>query len=82
MTRIRLLSRPGCHLCDDAREVISAVCVETGDSFDEVSVDSDDELRRLYSEQVPVVFVDGRQHDFWRVDPGRLRRALSGGHPA
>jgi glutaredoxin len=79
MSRIRLLSRPGCHLCDDAREVIAAVCVETGDSFDEVSVDSDDELRRLYSEQVPVVFVDGRQHDFWRVDPDRLRRALTGG---
>ncbi len=82
MTRVRLLSRPGCHLCDDAREVITAVCVETGDSFDEVSVDSDDELLRLYSEQVPVVFVDGRQHDFWRVDRDRLRRALTDPHRA
>lgn len=82
MTRIRLLSRPGCHLCDDAREVISAVCAETGDSFDEVSVDSDDELRRLYSEQVPVVFVDGVQHDFWRVDTDRLRRALARTRPS
>jgi hypothetical protein len=69
-------------LCDEAREVISAVCAETGDSFDEISVDSDSDLRRLYSEQVPVVFVDGRQHDFWRVDPDRLRRALAHGRPS
>jgi hypothetical protein len=30
-----------------------------------------------YGEQIPVTFVDGRQHDFWRVDPGRLRKALA-----
>jgi glutaredoxin len=77
MSRVRLLSRPGCHLCDDAREVIATVCAETGESFDEVSIESDPELLRLYSEQVPVVFVDERQHDFWRVDPHRLRRTLA-----
>ena len=42
----------------------------------EVDVDSDPELQRRYTEQVPVTFVDGRQHDYWRVDPDRLRRAL------
>jgi glutaredoxin len=77
-----LLSRPGCHLCDDAREVIATVCAATGESFDEVSVESDPELLRLYSEQVPVVFVDDRQHDFWRVDPDRLRRALGRTRPS
>jgi hypothetical protein len=36
------------------------------------------ELRERFSEEVPVTFVDGRQHDFWRVDAGRLRSALTG----
>jgi hypothetical protein len=32
---------------------------------------------RIYGEQLPVIFVDGAQHDFWRVDPARLRSALT-----
>jgi hypothetical protein len=39
-------------------------------------VDSDPELQRRYTDQVPVTFVDGAQHDFWRVDPARLKAAL------
>ena len=35
------------------------------------------ELQRRYTDEVPVTFVDGEQHDFWRVDPDRLRRALA-----
>jgi glutaredoxin len=76
--RIRLLSRPGCHLCDDARDVIAAVCAETGDSFAEVDITTDDELMATYREQIPVTFIDGRQHDYWRVDAMRLRVALAG----
>jgi hypothetical protein len=76
--RIRLLSRPGCHLCDDAREVIAAVCAETGESFVEVDITTDEELLAAYREQIPVTFVDGRQHDYWRVDASRLRGALTG----
>ena len=76
--RIRLLSRPGCHLCDDAREVITAVCAETGESFAEVDITGDEELMAAYREQIPVTFVDGHQHDYWRVDPTRLRGALAG----
>lgn len=75
--RITLYSRPGCHLCDDARVVIEEICAELGESFDEVSIDGDPELQRRFGEEIPVTFVDGRQHDFWRVDPARLRRALT-----
>jgi len=75
--RIEVLTRVGCHLCDQAVEVIRAVCAETGDTFSERDVDSDPELLRRYSDQVPVTFVDGAPHDFWRVDPVRLKRALS-----
>ena len=74
--RVRLLTRPGCHLCDEARAVVQAVCAELGEGYDELSIDGDAELTRRYGEEIPVTFVDGRQHDYWRVDPARLRRAL------
>jgi glutaredoxin len=77
--RVTLYSKPGCHLCDDARAVIERVCAEVGESFDEVSILDDPELRERYAEEIPVTFVDGRQHDFWRVDETRLRAALGGG---
>ncbi len=76
--RITLYSRKGCHLCDDARTVIEQVCAELGELYDEVDIDADPELQRRFGEEVPVTFVDGRQHDFWRVDPVRLRTALRG----
>lgn len=74
--RVLLYSKPGCHLCDVAREVIAAVCAELGESFDEVDITSSEDLMRAYGEQIPVTVVDGEQHDFWRVDPARLRAAL------
>ncbi|MBM7518179.1 glutaredoxin family protein [Nocardioides nitrophenolicus] len=75
--RVTLYSRPGCHLCDDARAVIEAVCAELGESYEEVSIDDDPVLADRFANEIPVTFVDGRQHDFWRVSPERLRAALS-----
>ena len=75
--RVRLLSRPGCHLCDDARVVVEAVCAELGVGWDEVDITADPVLLEEYLEQIPVTLVDGRQHDFWRVDAARLRAALA-----
>ena len=75
--RVRLLTRPGCHLCEEARTVVAAVCEELGERFEEESVDDDPALAARYGEEVPVTFVDGRQHDYWRVDPQRLRQALA-----
>ena len=62
--RVMLYSKPGCHLCEDAAAVIARVCHEVGASW---------------REEIPVTFVDGRQHDFWQVDEQRLRTALAGG---
>ena len=76
--RVLLLSRPGCHLCDDARAVIESVCAEVSVEWAERDITGDGELTRQYGEQIPVTFVDGTQHDFWRVDETRLRAALSG----
>ncbi|WP_299929515.1 glutaredoxin family protein [uncultured Nocardioides sp.] len=74
--RVTLYTRPGCHLCEAAREVVSRVCDDLGESFDEVDITTDDELEDRFGEDIPVTFVDGRQHDFWRVDEARLRAAL------
>jgi hypothetical protein len=75
--RVLLLGRPGCHLCDDARAIVERVCGELGVTWEERSIAGDAQLERQYGEQIPVTIVDGRQHDFWRVDEARLRAVLS-----
>lgn len=75
--RVTLIGKPGCHLCDDARDVIRAVCAETGDTWEERSIEDDPVLYDEHWDRIPVVLVDGRAHDFWRVDAARLRSALS-----
>ncbi|WP_148574004.1 glutaredoxin family protein [Nocardioides caldifontis] len=74
--RVVLYGRPGCHLCDDAREVVTAVCDGLGERWVEVDITTDPALESRFGEEVPVTFVDGRQHDFWRVDAARLTAAL------
>ena len=73
-----LVGKPGCHLCDDARVAVAAVCAARGVSWAEVSILEDPDLADRYAEQIPVVLVDGAVHDFWRVDSERLRKALGG----
>jgi glutaredoxin len=75
--RITFYTRSGCHLCDDARVLVERVCAELGESYVEVSVEDDSALEQRFGHEVPVTFVDGKQHDYWRVDPARLRAALS-----
>jgi hypothetical protein len=73
-----LIGKPGCHLCDDARVVVERVAADTGAGWQELSILDDDGLREQYAELIPVVLVDGEQHDFYRVDESRLRAALQG----
>ena len=75
--RITLLARPGCHLCDDAREVIIKVADDLGVAWEERDITQSEADLREYWEKVPVTLVDGVQHDFWRVSEDRLRGALS-----
>jgi Glutaredoxin-like domain (DUF836) len=74
--RITLISKPGCHLCGPAREVIERVARDLGVPWVELSILDDPELYAAYWEQIPVTLVDGAQHDYWRVDESRLREAL------
>ena len=76
--RVTVYSKPGCHLCEEAVEVVSRVCADLGTSYREVDITTDPDLRHKYGEQIPVTLVDGSQHDFWRVDERRLRAALGG----
>ena len=75
--RVTLYSRPGCHLCKEAESVVARVCADLGEGYDVVWIDDDPELVRRFNDEVPVTFVDGARHDFWRVDEGRLRAALA-----
>jgi glutaredoxin len=77
MPRVTLYSKAGCHLCDEARAVVSAVCSDLGVEWVEVDITADEEMFRRWWEQIPVTLVDGKQHDFWKVDEARLRAALT-----
>ena len=74
---ITLLSRPGCHLCDDARAVIASVAAELGVPWQERDITSSESDLRAYGDMIPVTLIDGVQHDFWRVSEQRLRAALT-----
>ncbi|WP_107471262.1 glutaredoxin family protein [Streptomyces monashensis] len=74
---ITLIRKPGCHLCDDAQQVIEKVSGDLGVPFELKDITRDKALHDQYWEQIPVVLVDGEQHTFWRVNEERLRRALT-----
>jgi len=78
VARVQLVSRVGCHLCEEGREVVRRAVEGAGESFTEVDVDADPELLRRYSDRVPVVLVDGAEADFGRLDGARLAQALAG----
>ncbi len=59
-----------------AREVIDLVCAQADVDWAEVSITDDPRLAQRYADQIPVVLVDGRVHDIYRVNPERLRAAL------
>jgi Glutaredoxin-like domain (DUF836) len=75
---VTLLTRPGCHLCADARAVVARVAADLGVPWEErdITVSANDLAR--YSDMIPVTLIDGVQHDFWRVSEERLRAALLG----
>ncbi len=74
---LTLIGKPGCHLCDDARTVVSRVLADFPDvKLEERSILDDEELSRAYGDEIPVVMIDGRVHTIWRADADRLRKAL------
>ncbi|MGO2658460.1 glutaredoxin family protein [Mycetocola reblochoni] len=79
-TSVTLIGKPGCHLCDDARDVIDGVVAARPDldvTVAERSILDDPALHERYWEEIPVVLIDGEVHNYWRIDPDRLERALT-----
>ena len=76
MTSITIYSRHGCHLCDDAFNILESMREELDFEINVVNIDEDPELVKLYSDQVPVIHIDGIHHDFYKVDPTRFRSSL------
>ena len=74
---ITLLSRPGCHLCDQARAVISRVAADLGVPWEERDITESERDLQDYGEMIPVTLINGVQHDFWHVREHRLRAALA-----
>ena len=74
---ITLLSRPGCHLCDEARAVISRVAADLGVPWEERDITPAERDLQVYQEMSPVTLINGVQHDFWHVSEQRLRAALA-----
>jgi len=81
--RITLVGKPGCHLCDDARDVVSGVVGELAEQpgapliqVEEKSILEDAALHERFVEEIPVVLINDRVHNYWRLDPARLRTAI------
>ena len=75
-SRVLLLGKPGCHLCDDARSVVARVCDDVGVGWEERDITRSAQDMTAYGEMIPVVLIDGVQHGYWRIDESRLRAAL------
>lgn len=79
-TRLTLIGKPDCHLCDDARVVIASVVENLGAGasveFNELSILDDPELNSRYWDEIPVLMINDRVHAIWRVDAERLAAAI------
>ena len=73
---VTFVTRSGCHLCDVAEPVVRAAAEEAGVRFELRDVDASDADRAAWSDKVPVVLLDGREHAYWTVDEKALRKAL------
>jgi glutaredoxin len=76
---LTLIGKPGCHLCDDAEVAVQSVLDDFSGavSLQKVNILDDSELFEKYSEQIPVLLINGQIHNYWRIDTERLREALA-----
>ncbi len=73
---VTLYTRPGCKLCEEAKEAITPLLTEFGARLREVNIDEDSRLRALYTDCVPVLFLGSRKVAKHRVDTRQFRRQL------
>ena len=78
--QLTFVSKPDCHLCEAAREVVDGVVADLGSEasvlVEELSILENPDLYEKYVEEIPVVLLDGKVHNIWRIDPVRLKAAI------
>jgi len=75
-TRVRVYTKPGCHLCEDACTAVARIATDVGVGWEPVDISADEALMQQWGEYVPVILVDDEVHDWFRVREDRLRDAL------
>ena len=76
---LTLIGKPGCHLCEDAEAVVATVVENLAElpiQVEELSIEDDKDLFDSYWDQIPVLLINGKVHNYWRIDPERLTTAL------
>ena len=76
---LTLIGKPGCHLCEDAEAVVANVVgtlPELPITVEKLSIEDDKDLFDSYWDQIPVLLINGKVHNYWRIGPERLTTAL------
>jgi glutaredoxin len=76
MKKVTIYSRSGCHLCEIAMDRINSTLNDLDFELDIKLIDDDFKLQEEFGEQVPVILIDGKVHDYWRVDLERFTKAI------
>ena len=76
MRKVTVISRTGCHLCEIAIDKINSVKDELKFELEIKLINDLPELEQEYGEQVPVIMIDNKIHDYWRVDIERFAKAI------
>ena len=77
MIKVLIYSRTGCHLCEIAIDQINSVRNEKNFQVEIKLIDGSQDLEEKYGEQVPVIFIDEKIHDYWRVDLERFIKDIN-----
>ena len=75
-TQVTMYSRRNCHLCELAKQVVESARNEVDFEFEVVFIDGDAGLEKEYGEEVPVTLINGKRHDYFRVDRARFIEAV------
>ena len=75
-TKVVIYSRVSCHLCEEAEKNLREVLVDIPFGLEVIYIDGNQELERLYGEEVPVTLINGAKHDYFRVDKKRFSEAI------
>jgi glutaredoxin len=76
MKEVTVYSRSGCHLCEIAIDRINSVINDYKFTLNVILIDNNNELEKEFGEQVPVILINNKIHDYWRIDLDRFTKAI------